>query len=474
MKIRLGLGKLKMESVARYCSGELYDYTNEKDCAVSYVCTDSREADEETMFVATRGERVDGHDYIISAIERGCKCILCEYVPTAIAGKRVAFVTVENSIDAFALTAKGYRGEKSLKTVAITGSVGKTTTKELTASILGRATNLYATSGNFNSVIGMPMSLMEAQSDRDTAVFEMGMSGFGEIHSMSMTATPDVAMVVNVGSSHLEYLKTRENIARAKLEIADGLKDGGYLLLNGDEPLLRKDFSDKKYTVLYLGIENKDAQDAFAYNVQVDESGTQFDLDFRGETYKSLKIKPVGRQFVYNAMFSAVASLLMGCDEQTVREGLFGYTPGGIRQNIQKTNGITLVADCYNAAPESMRGAIDTLCSIDISGKRIAVLGDMRELGAGSDKMHRDMGKYLVSKGIDLLLTLGESGKLIADGARDSGMNEENIFSETDVENVDALCEELARRLTTGDGVLIKASRGVRLERVIERLFKEN
>ena len=474
MKIRLGLGRLTMESVARYCSGEIYDYTEEEKCSVSYVCTDSREADAETMFVATRGERVDGHDYIIGAIERGCKCILCEYVPTDIAGRRAAFVTVENSIDAFALTAKGYREDKKLKTVAITGSVGKTTTKELTASILGKATNLYATSGNFNSVIGMPMSLMEAPCDKDTAVFEMGMSSFGEIRSMSLTATPDVAMVVNIGSSHLEYLKTRENIARAKLEIAEGLKEGGYLLLNGDEPLLRKDFSNQKYTVLYLGMENKDSLDAYADKVKVSESGTEFDLNFNGKIYKSLKIKPVGKQFVYNAMFAAVASILMGCDEQTVREGLIAYTPDGIRQNIKKINGITLVADCYNAAPESMRGAIDTLCAINISGKKIAVLGDMRELGEVSDQMHREIGKHLVNKGVDLLFTLGESGKLIAEGAKESGMSADNIFSETDVENIDTLCAELEKRINDGDGVLVKASRGVRLERVIERLFKEN
>ena len=474
MKIKLGLGKLKMENVARYCGGELYDYSGEEGVSVSYVCTDSREADADTMFVATRGERVDGHDYIIGAIERGCKCILCEYVPGNIAGRAVAFVTVENSIDAFALIAKGYREEKRLKTVAITGSVGKTTTKELTAAILGRATRLYATSGNFNSVIGMPMSLMEAQEDKDTAVFEMGMSGFGEIHSMSVTATPDVAMVVNIGSSHLEYLKTRENIARAKLEIADGLREGGYLLLNGDEPLLRDRNGGTRYNVLYLGIDNKEISDAYADNIEVNESGTEFDLYFEGKIYTSLKIKPIGRQFVYNAMFAAVASLIMGCDEQTVREGLISYTPGGIRQNVKNVNGITLVADCYNAAPESMRASIDTLCSLNISGKRIAVVGDMRELGKDSDEMHRDIGKYIAEKGIDILLTLGDSGKLIADGASASGMREENIFSETDIENAEALCQALEGKMQAGDGVLIKASRGVRLERVIERLFKEN
>ncbi len=472
MKIKLGLGQLDMESVARYCSGELYDYTGDRGASVSYVCTDSREADADTLFVATRGERVDGHDYIVSALDRGCRCVLCEYVPTNIAGREVAFVTVENSMEAFALTARGYRENKRLRTVAITGSVGKTTTKELCASVLGIEKNLYATAGNFNSVIGMPMSLMEAPEDRDTAVFEMGMSGFGEIRSMTHAAAPDVAMVINVGSSHLEYLKTRENIARAKLEIAEGLREGGYLLLNGDEPLLRKSFRGKKYSVIYVGMGDKNKCDAFADNVKVSESGTEFDLTFKGNTYKALRIKPVGRQFVYNASFAAVAAILLGCSESAVREGLFAYTPGGIRQNIYEKRGVTVIADCYNAAPESMMGAIDTLASLDVKGKRIAVLGDMRELGEGSDGMHREMGRYASQKGIDVLLTLGESGALIAESAILSGMNARDVFAEKSVENIDSLCSELEGRISCGDAILFKASRGVELERAIDKLFK--
>ena len=471
MKIKLGLGQLDMESVARFCSGELYNYTGDSNISVSYVCTDSREADEETMFVATRGERVDGHDYILSALDRGCRCVLCEYVPTRIAGRKVAFVTVDNSIDAFALTARGYRKKQRLKTVALTGSVGKTTTKELVASILSRETNLYATAGNFNSVIGMPMSLMEAPADRDTAVFEMGMSGFGEIRSMSRTASPDIAMVINIGSSHLEYLKTRENIARAKLEIAEGLRDGGTLILNGDEPLLRRSFKGKKYSVIYLGIDNKDKCDAYADNIKVSETGTEFDLTFDGMTYEKIKIKLVGRQFVYNASFAALSALLLGCSEGAIREGLETYTPGGIRQNIYEKNGKTVIADCYNAAPESMRAALDTLTAIETRGKRIAVLGDMRELGENSDEMHKEIGRYVAVCGIDLLLTLGESGALIAEGAILSGMSAQSVFAERNVDNIESLCSELSGRMNDGDTVLFKASRGVELERAIKKLF---
>ncbi len=472
MKIKLGLGKINMSNVAMWCSGELYDFTG-GDCDFEYVCTDSREADSNTMFVATRGERVDGHDFILKAIEQGCRCILCEYVPTNISGKRAAYVVVENSFNAFAGTAKGYRKGHTLDTVAITGSVGKTTTKELCASIMSRHRSLYFTQGNFNSIIGMPMSLMEVGGECDAAVFEMGMSDFGEIRSMTLTALPRVAMVTNIGSSHLEFLKTRENIARAKLEIAEGLTDGGYLLLNGDEPLLReiKPIKKSRFTTLYIGLDSVNNCDINAYNIRIGDGVTRFDLSAFGKEYKNLCITLMGRAFVYNAAFATAAAILLGADEEDVRQGLYGYVSQGLRQNICERDGVTLVVDCYNAAPESMRSAIDTLCSIGVSGRQIAVLGEMRELGDESDGLHRDIGKYVFESGVDLLLTFGESGKLIADGARLCGFCEENIISVTDTDDAEALADALRGIVQKGDAVLFKASRSLRLERVKEAVF---
>lgn len=470
MKIRLGLGEIKMEDVARYCAGELYNYTGDGEIGARYVCTDSREADSETLFIATRGERVDGHDYIISALDRGCRCVLCEYVPTDIAGRSAAFVTVENSIDAFALTARGYRAERELYTVAITGSVGKTTTKELTAAIFKREKSLYATEGNFNSVIGMPMSLMEAGEDRDTAVFEMGMSGFGEIRAMTRAATPNIAMVINVGSSHLEYLGTRDNIARAKLEIAEGVREGGILLLNGDEPLLKAHVKKGKYRIIYVGV--GEGSDVRVKNIRVTDSGTEFDLDIMGRSISALKINLLGKQFAINAAFAASAALLSGISEGAVRDGLISYIPSAMRQNISKRAGVTVIADCYNAAPESMRAAIDTLSLIRCEGKRIAVLGDMRELGEGSERLHREIGEYVAGAGIDILLTLGQSGAYIAEGAISAGMSAAAVFAERDTDAIDSLCAEISARMGEGDAILFKASRGVALERVIDKLFK--
>ena len=461
MKIKLGLGKENMHNIADYCGGEIYDFTGDMGCDFEYVCTDSREADEKTMFVATRGERVDGHDYIVKAIEAGCRCILCEYVPSNISGKKVAYVVVENSIEAFADCAKGYRGVRYMPTVAITGSVGKTTTKELCAAILSRRYKTYYTEGNFNSIIGMPMSLMAAEADHEVAVFEMGMSGFGEIRSMTKAANPTVAMITNIGSSHLEYLRTRENIARAKLEIGEGIVDGGYLLLNGDEPLLEDHYSDR-YDTVYIGGEHRFS------NVRVEKDGTYFNLLFGENYFIDLRVPLIGKHFAYNAAFAAYAALLLGVSEEDVREGLASYVPGKMRMNIYEKGGVTVLADCYNAAPESMRAALDTLSTIDVSGRRIAVLGDMKELGDNSDSMHRRIGAYLKGKGVDLLFTYGPSAYLIAEGAIDSGFDEKKIICESDLEKKADLANKIKDTLKNGDAVLFKASRSMKLEEIIE------
>ena len=473
MKIRLGMEKLDMARIAEYCSGEIYDFTGALGCEFEYICTDSREADDKTMFVATRGERVDGHDYIISAIDKGCRCILCEYVPSDIVGKKACFVVVENSIEAFSHAARGYRTDMRMKTVAITGSVGKTTTKELCAAIIREKYKLYSTVGNFNSIIGMPMSLMEADRGCEAAVFEMGMSGFGEISPMSLCARPHVAMVTNIGSSHLEYLKTRENIAKAKLEIADGLDSDGYLLLMGDEPILRGEVIKKyakKCNILYVGTNKNDENDALVENIRVEGDKTLFDLYFGGEKYENLEISAIGRHFAINGAFAAIAALLIGCDERDIRAGLSAYAPSGMRQNISDRNGVRLIADCYNAAPESMRASLEVLRGIQLDGKRIAVLGDMRELGANSDELHREVGKF-AAECTDMLFTLGQSGALIAEGAILGGLDKKKVASFLDGEEIDALVGAISENLAEGDAILFKASRAMRLERVIERLF---
>ena len=476
MKIKLGLGKTNMERIAEWCGGELYDFTRGADNSFEYVCTDSREADADTLFVATRGERVDGHDYILKAIEQGCRCILCEYVPTNISGKMAAYVVVENSIDAFADCAKGYRSGLYMPTVAITGSVGKTTTKELCAAIMKRHCKTYFTEGNFNSVIGMPMSLMQASGDSAAAVFEMGMSGFGEIKRMTYAANPTVAMVTNVGSSHLEYLGTRENIAKAKLEIGEGIIEGGYLLLNGDEILLADHYSER-YETLYVGFETLADRDVHCgtkiMNVKVESDGTRFTLRLLDTMLFDLKIALVGKHFAYNAAFAATAAYLLGASEDEIREGLASYIPTGLRMNVYEKGGVTIVADCYNAAPESMRGAIDTLASISPEGKRVAVLGDMKELGSLSDSLHASVGEYLARKGIDELFTVGGSGALIAGAALEAGMSRDSVTVLDEALGASEIAKAIKKKAAAGDAILFKASRAMRFEEIIEAIFAD-
>ena len=466
MKIRLGLGACKMSELALYCGGELVGNINTE---FEYVCTDSREADEKTLFIATRGERVDGHNYIGAAQRLGCICFLCERVPEGVALDGSTFCVAENSLDGFSHLARGYRESAPLDCVAITGSVGKTTTKELTARVMSEGYNLYSTEGNFNSVIGMPMSMLEVGPECEAAVFEMGMSGFGEISQMSLTARPRVAMITNIGTSHLEYLKTRENIARAKYEISEGLRDGGVLILNGDEPLLRelanKDTTDR-YSILYASM-NGDG-DFSAENVRFTEQGSVFDVKHEGGVIKDIYVSAIGSHIVFDALFAAAAGLTFGLTPEQIKAGLSKYVPGAFRQKIYDKNGVKVIADCYNASPESMRSALGVLTCLE--GKRkIAVLGDMRELGESAHQLHVQIGQAVAENKIDVLVALGELGGKIAKGALACGMDSASVFCETDTAYAETV-KYLGETLREGDVVLFKASRAMRLESIIEGL----
>ena len=467
MKIKLGMQPMTLAQAAAYCSGELYDFTGCTGVEFSYICTDSREADKNTLFVAIRGERVDGHDYIGQAIAAGCRCFLCEYVPHDIYAQRVGAAVVEDSVAAFCQLAKRYRMEKfgdrdPMRTIAVTGSVGKTTTKEMVASVLRQELNLYAAQGNFNSEIGMPMSLMSAGAHHRAAVLEMGMSARGEISRMSRTACPTVAMITNVGSSHLEYLGTRENIAAAKLEVAEGLRHGGYLLLNADEPLLAGQKAPGRHTV-YVGIDNP-AADCRAERIRYTEDGcTVFDIRYGSHAWSDVRVPAIGKHMVMAAMFAAATGKIFGLPEASIRAGLMEYQGAPMRQQIEQAGGVTLLCDCYNASPESMGASLQTLRALPVSGRRVAVLGDMLELGETTVHLHRRVGANAAAV-LDVLLTVGELGQSIARGAREAGGCEVMAYTGNDAKQQAA--EQLCSLLQEGDALLLKASRGMRLEEI--------
>lgn len=470
------LNGITLETFASFMSGKVYMNEADRKKQLSYICTDSREVEESSVFVAIVGERTDGHKYIDTATEKGAALIICEHMPEK-TDPACAYVVSSNSEKELLFAAHEYRKRccGSLKAVAVTGSVGKTTAKEIIYSALSKKLDVYKTDGNFNSVIGMPISLLGMESDRKYAVYEMGMSALGEIHSMSSALEPYIGVITNVGHSHLEYLKTRENILKAKLEITDGIPDNGYLIVNADDEMLSAvDYSKYSFKTVKCSIEDKNA-DLYAYNIRfTDRNSMIFDYNCGSDTYTDTEIAGVGVHLVRTALCAIAAGTLLGLSAAECSEGFANYKNASMRQNIIDVGGITVIEDCYNAAPESMRAAIDTLIRLkgkDGRAKAIAVLGDMKELGESTDALHFSLGEYAARAGTDTVITFGELAKNIADGAISAGMHKDSVISLEDI-GEEETSDLLGKILKRGDVILVKASRSMRGERVIELLKK--
>lgn len=466
--------ELTLNEIKEFCKGTLICSGIGGDAVVRAICTDSREADAETLFVAIVGERVDGHDYILSTAEKGCPFFMASKMPEMKTEKPYGIILVDDTVAALGRLARAYKKNYDCFTVGVTGSVGKTTTKEFIAAVLAEKTRTFKTEGNHNSVIGMPMSMLEMPEGTGAAVLEMGMSGFGEISSMTRAACPDVAIVTNVGTSHMEHLGSRENICRAKMEIAEGLGPEGVLVLNGDEPLLLSANKGGK-KVFYVGVENRDA-DLRALNIRMSIGKTVFDLLAGGRIYSNIELPVMGQHNVYAALFAFSVGRLFGMDVESIRRGLMNYKSVGMRQNIYDLAGITLIEDCYNASPESMRSAIDVMheLSEQKNGARtVALLGDMLELGENSPMLHREVGRYLAKSGAQVLFTYGERAESIALAAIENGMKPQNVYVNLKAGTPEITGEMMLHALKSGDILLVKASRSIAAERVIEYL-REN
>ncbi len=493
MKITLSRAPLCALTLARMAAGIATPLGAGTPPAITHICTDSREADADTLLCAIRGERVDGHSFMTKAYAAGCRAFLCERIPddlraavSADGGSAVA-ILVPDTVAGMGALAATDRAEAldALTAVAITGSVGKTTTKETVAAVLAASRRVFKKDGNFNSTIGLPLSVLEIDpAATDAAVLEMGMSARGEILSMTTAVRPDIAVIANIGSSHLEHLGTRENIARAKLEICAGLRPGGTLLVNGDEPLLHhlgQDFDGEKpfipgdIRVLRVSLAGDPDADLVASAIAPHEGGMRFDLRTPDGLLRNLWIPAPGEHLVWAGAFAAAVGLLCGLDESAIRAGLATYRPAALRQQSRTASGVTLLEDCYNAAPESMRAALGVL---DITARRdtpvaparrLAVLGDMKELGDDTAALHRAVGAEVARRGIDRLWTVGPLGAHIAAGALECGMPASAVrvwaMDDDDPTTVyPALAAELCDALVPGDILLFKASRAMALE----------
>ena len=471
MKVSIGTRAISMKKLAQICGGILCCIGGESDKDVQFksVCTDSRETEAGALFIAMGGERVDGHDYIDAALSLGGGCVLCERIPERITDKRCAAVVVEDSIKAVGELAKAYDRSINHKKVAVTGSVGKTTTKEFIAAVLSEKYRVHKTEGNYNSNIGLPLSILSMKEDTEVSVLEMGMSGLGEIDYLSRLAEPDMAVITTIGSSHIGHLGSRENICRAKLEIVNGLKEGGTLIVNGDEPMLYG-YKKEGINVLSVAIENERA-DYRAMNIRIEDGYTVFDIVTPVTRVYNVAIPVIGNHNVMAALFAFAVAEKNGMTHDKIAAGLCNFRQVGMRQNIYSVGGVTVIEDCYNASPESMKAAISVLRKLT-EGKKgarmAALLGDMYELGEESDRLHEQVGAEFAAAGGELLFTFGKSAEGIATGAILHGTLLENVYRNDDVKNPLLSGEMLLHNLRAGDVLLVKASRGAMAERVIE------
>ena len=432
------------------------------------ISIDSRTAKEGDAFFALRGENFDGHRFIPAAEKAGCVFAVVEYIPE---NCTIPCIIVENTTKALGKFARSYKDLFRPITLAVTGSVGKTTTKQFIFSVLETKYPTNVTKGNFNNEIGLPLTVLNLNADHQALLLEMGMNHKGEISYLSHIAEPDIAVITNIGSSHLENLGSREGIRDAKMEIIDGMKKGGILILNANEPLL-DGVDTKGLATIYIGIENPTAAYS-AENIRMYDDHMFFDIRMRNTVIlKDIRVNVVGKHHIHNALAATVCGMILGIAEENIRRGLLNFVGADMRQSITEKNGITVIEDCYNASPESMRAGLDVLCHTAKvkSNRPVAVLGDMKELGDVSEEAHFGVGKYAASSGIAHLITFGNAAVGIAKGAIEGGMSEENVLIIEDSDNAENAAALLKTVLCENDTVLFKASRAVALERLIRLL----
>ena len=434
------------------------------------ISIDSRTVKQGDAFIALRGDRFDGHDFLGAAKAAGAVCAVVERVPED-GACGLPLILVDDTRAALGRIARSYKGLFRTISVGVTGSVGKTTTKQFIYSVLDTKYKTNETKGNFNNEIGLPLTLLGLTAVHKALVVEMGMNHRGEISYLSKMAEPDISVITNVGTAHIENLGSREAIRDAKMEIVDGMKPGGILILNGDEPLLR-DVQADGICKIYIGIENEDCL-YNAENIRMFDDHMLFDIRLHdGEIMNDVRVNVIGRHNIYNALVACVCGILLGVPEEKIRYGLLGYSPVEMRQHIEERDGITIIEDCYNANPESMKAGLDVLSHVaEGKGLRpVAVLGDMLELGNYSREAHFEIGCDVAKRGVKHLVTFGNAAAVIAEGAVSVGMPRENITVITDTENVDEAAGRLKEIIKKGDAVLFKASRALALERLIKFL----
>jgi len=446
--------KLTLGEIAAFCGGTLVGDPN---IEVTAFYTDSRQTEPGKMFVPIRGENVDGHRFIPQVFELGAAAAFSEVTLENPAG---AVVYVADARAALQAVAAGWRAQFDIPVIGITGSVGKTTTKEMVALAVAAGKKTMKTAGNANSQVGLPITVMRITEEDEAAVIEMGVSMPGEMERLAKAAKPNIAVMTNIGVSHIEYLKSRENILAEKFRIADYLPEGGCVFVNGDDDLLSTLQSTPEKKIVRFGL--SEACDWRAVELAMDAYGTKFTC-IHGNEQLPVYVPAAGEHNVRNALAALAVADAVGVPVEDAARAIAGYESPAMRQQIKEINGVMLIDDTYNANPDSMRAALQILGSVKIAGKKYAVLADMLELGEYAAQAHREIGSFAAKQGADVLCGIGPLAKHIVEGF---GQPENSAWFGSNAE----AAEWLRAHVQAGDAVLCKGSRGMHTEEIIAAL----
>lgn len=444
---------ITLEEIAKACGGEYIGEEEKKIIAINDVVIDSRLVKKGSLFVAIKGERTDGHLYINSAFKSGAVCVVSEEKVVADG----PYILVKSSEQAIKDIAEYYRSLfDNIEVIGITGSVGKTSTKEMIASVLSQEYNVHKTQGNFNNELGVPLTLLAMPENTDVAVVEMGISDFGEMTRLSKMVRPTVCVLTNIGCCHLENLKNRDGVLKAKTEIFKYKSNDALIFVNGDDDKLS---TIDNVTATY-GLNEKN--DYCAVNIKNSgDNSVKCTLCLK-DTQLDVTIPALGNYMVANALAAAAVAKAFNMSDENIVKGIESYTTVGSRANLIDTGIIKIIDDCYNANPTSVKAALDTLSGIDGKGRKVAVLGDMKELGEKELELHAEIGRYVAECGSDILITVGELAKTIGNNAEGT----ETYHFDT----VDRAIDEIDTILHKNDTVLVKASHSMHFEKIVDFL----
>lgn len=461
---------VKIKDIIKVCNGKLI-CGNEEDVCIDFS-KDTRTIQENDVYVGIKGENFDGNTLYLDALEKGAKACILQGVEidkeTIEKYKNKSIIIVDDTIKALQEIAKFKRSLYNIPVIAITGSVGKTSTKDIIASVVGEQYKVLKTQGNLNNHIGVPLTILSLK-EHEALVVEMGMSNAGELTVLSKIAQPDLAVITNVGTAHIGNLGSRENILKAKLEILNGLKENGTLIINNDNDMLnawKTEYNGNVKIVTY-GIEN--ASDFKAGDIKLNENSSEFKLESQIDNNEKIMVPVGGMHFVYNALSAIAVGKQLNIPIEKIKNGIANFELTKSRMELIKLeNEITVVNDCYNANFDSMKASIEYLAKTN-STRKIAILGDMLELGDFSNELHAKVGEEVAKNKIDILITVGEMGKVIANAAKhaDDGIE---VYSFDNNQSAITKINELKK---SGDTILIKASNGMKFKEIVEGIIKK-